>query len=131
MEASASYLSTIKHHRPVDEEGGEELLAPAHIDCSLLTIIYNPHCGLQVRISDANDGQWVDIPPASVGACRPVVLVGAELERATGGALKAMEHRVVKSKGFASMPHQSLVFHLRACHTAMLAPLNLAHKQVR
>lgn len=128
-EASASYISAIKYHHPVVKEGVEKLLAPAHIDGGLLTIIYTTQAGLQVRTPGGGDGQWVDVAPAAgSGQARLVVLVGAQLERATGGALKVVEHRVVKPDGPNSLPRLALVFRLRARHTAVLDPLKLAPK---
>ena len=70
--------------------------------------------------------------------CRLVVLVGAQLERATGGALKAVRHRVVVTEendnntaGSGTPPRRlSLVFRLRARHAAVLDPLKLAPKYV-
>lgn len=57
---------------------GEELLAPAHIDCSLLTIIYTTHRGLQVCTpGDDDNDQWVDVPPPTASKGRLSVLIGA------------------------------------------------------
>ena len=62
------------------------------------------------QVRGQKDGQWRDIPanpsPLSFlslandqqanasSACRVVVMLGATLEKATGSALKAVEHRV-------------------------------------
>lgn len=75
-----------------------------------------------------DSGDWIDIEPATAEQPRLVVLVGAQLERATGGALKAAQHRVIVKDG--NMPRHSLVFRLRARHTAILDPYKLAFKYV-
>lgn len=49
-------------------------------------------------------GRWVDLPPATPEACRVAVLVGAQLERAVGGAVRATEHRVVATAQGANVP---------------------------
>lgn len=122
FEASASYLSAIKCHHSIAEVGGKELLAQAHIDCSLLTIIYTTHHGLHVCTPGDDHDQWVDIPPPTTSKGCISVLIGAQLERATGGALKAAEHRIVKPN---SMPYRSLVFYsapaTRPCSTRSIS----------
>ena len=92
------------------------------------------------------DGLWTDVCAASAReeSCRLVVLVGAQMERATGGALKAVRHRVVAQRTHSGAEEEeegggvkwvasrrSLVFRLRARHTAVLDPLKLAPKYVR
>lgn len=80
---------------------------------------------------DPASGQWVDVAPATPEApFRLAVLVGAQLERATGGALKAAEHRVVFSGGGGNVPRLALVFRLRAPETAVLNPAALASRCV-
>jgi isopenicillin N synthase-like dioxygenase len=46
------------------------------------------------------DGLWTDVCAVSSReeSCRLIVLVGAQMERATGGALKAVRHRVVAER---------------------------------
>ncbi|REJ06114.1 isopenicillin N synthase family oxygenase [Microbacterium bovistercoris] len=65
----------------------------AHKDSGVLTLLWvEPgKGGLQVR----RDGQWVDAPPVP-GAF--VVNIGEMLEYATGGYLKATDHRVISPK---------------------------------
>jgi isopenicillin N synthase-like dioxygenase len=82
---------------------------------------------LQVRSSDGGGG-WIDVASATDEQCRLAVLVGAQLERATGGALKAAEHRVIEVDDPSNTPRVSLVFRLRARHTALLDPLKLVPK---
>lgn len=51
--ASASYLSGLKYHAPVEgtaDDDGPELLAPEHVDGGLLTVIWSAEEGLQVRV---------------------------------------------------------------------------------
>ena len=98
------------------------------------------HCTLSTQVNRPGFG-WEDVPSAAARdeeeeeePCRLVVLVGAQLERATGGALKAVRHRVVvedndnNTAGDGSPLRRSLVFRLRARHTAVLDPLQLAPK---
>ncbi|MDR2996621.1 MAG: isopenicillin N synthase family oxygenase [Microbacterium sp.] len=65
----------------------------AHKDSGVLTLLWvEPgKGGLQVR----RDGEWVDAPPVP-GAF--VVNIGEMLEYATGGYLKATDHRVISPK---------------------------------
>ena len=88
------------------------------------------------------DGELIDVSvPAAreqedEGSCSLVVLVGAQLERTTGGTLKAVRHRVIvedndnNMAGNGSPLRRSLVFRLRARHIAVLDPLKLAPKYV-
>jgi isopenicillin N synthase-like dioxygenase len=65
----------------------------AHKDFGVLTLLYveDGKGGLQVE----KDGEWIDAPPLN-GAF--VVNIGELLEVATGGYLKATNHRVVSPK---------------------------------
>ncbi|MHA6669792.1 isopenicillin N synthase family dioxygenase [Homoserinimonas sp. A447] len=65
----------------------------AHKDFGVLTLLYveDGKAGLQVE----KDGEWIDAPPLN-GAF--VVNIGELLEVATGGYLKATNHRVVSPK---------------------------------
>lgn len=69
-----------------------------------------------------------DIAPATDQQPRIVVLVGKQIGRATGSALQAAEHRVMQINQPSNLPRMSLVFRLRARHTALLDPLVLARK---
>lgn len=75
-------------HEPEPQQG-----VGAHKDSGVLTLLWvEPgRGGLQVE----RDGQWVDAPPVD-GAF--VVNIGELLEYATGGYLKATNHRVVSPK---------------------------------
>lgn len=75
-------------------------------------------------------GNWIDVPPASPEACRVAVLIGAQLERAVGGALRATEHRVVATAGRTNVPRHSIAFKFRARHDAMFDPVKLLPKYV-
>jgi isopenicillin N synthase-like dioxygenase len=113
------------------EEGEPPLLAPPHVDGGLLTVIFTTQRGLQVRAPDSSSSSrrhWIGVAPATDEQCRLAVLVGAQLERATGGALKAAEHRVIEMDNSYNTPRVSLVFRLRARHTAVLDPLKLVPK---
>ena len=81
----------------------------------------------QVRSQQQDGAEWTDVEPATAEACKLTVLVGAQLERATGGALKAVEHRVVEGD---ALPRHALVFRLRARPTAVLDPMALGAKYV-
>ncbi len=137
---SASYISAVKYHAPAVQgpalpalaaaDGQPDtppLLAPSHIDGGLLTVIYSTQPGFQVR---SGDGQWEDVPAATPEQRRLVVLVGAQLERATGGALRAVQHRVIATAtdDASNLPRQSLVFRLRAHRAAVLDPMPMMAK---
>jgi ubiquitin-large subunit ribosomal protein L40e len=83
---------------------------------------------LQVRVPGSN--RWIDVAPATDKQTRLVVLVGAQLERATGGALKAVQHRIILPSDGGRAHRLALVFRLRARHTAVLNPIALADKCV-
>ena len=72
-------------HEPLPQQG-----VGAHKDSGVLTLLWvEPgRGGLQVE----RDGEWVDAPPVE-GAF--VVNIGELLEYATGGYLKATNHRVI------------------------------------
>jgi isopenicillin N synthase-like dioxygenase len=91
-EAPATLIKVIRYPAAAGNPQG----VGAHKDSGVLTLLLaEPGSrGLQVRLPDSdrrNSGQWVDVPPLD-GAF--VVNIGELLEVATGGYLRATEHRV-------------------------------------
>ena len=69
------------------------LSCEAHVDSGLLTLLHQDDCGgLQVK---GNDGRWQGLAP---GAGAFVVNIGLALQRMTGRALVATQHRVLYQK---------------------------------
>ena len=83
------------------------------------------------QVRSRTTGRWVDVQPATPETCRVAVLVGAQLERAVGGAVRATEHRVVATAGHANVPRHSIAFKLRARLDAVLDWMKLLPKKVR
>jgi isopenicillin N synthase-like dioxygenase len=81
-----------------------------------------------LKVRSRATGLWVDLPPATPETCRVAVLVGAQLERALGGAVRATEHRVLMTAGHADVPRYSIAFKLRARHDAELNWMTLLPK---
>lgn len=87
-----------------------------------------------MQVRDPASGEWTDVEPDSTNdeePCRVAVLLGAHLERATGGALKAVEHRVLVKEAAGrptNLPRLVLVFRLRAPPNAVLNPVALSRK---
>jgi isopenicillin N synthase-like dioxygenase len=74
------------------EHGGQRrhLIGGAHVDSGFVTLLAQDGVeGLQAR---ARDGIWIDVPPDEGTLA---VNFGGVLERWTGGAIKATEHRVI------------------------------------
>ncbi|MFC4139056.1 MULTISPECIES: isopenicillin N synthase family oxygenase [unclassified Microbacterium] len=84
-------IKIVRYPGKVDPE--QQQGVGAHKDSGVLTLLWvEPgKGGLQVRY----DGEWVDAPPVP-GAF--VVNIGEMLEYATGGYLKATDHRVISPK---------------------------------
>jgi len=62
------------------------------------------------------------VPPATPETCRVAVLVGAQLERALGGAVRATEHRVLATSQGANVPRYSVALSFAPATTPSSIP---------
>ncbi|KAM0882896.1 hypothetical protein ACQ4PT_031999 [Festuca glaucescens] len=84
------------NHYPPCPDPGLTLGLPPHCDRNLITVLLQPGyvCGLQVSY----DGGWIDVEPVP-GAL--VINFGHQLEIATNGLLRSVEHRAVANAAVA------------------------------
>ncbi|KAF7082314.1 hypothetical protein CFC21_086194 [Triticum aestivum] len=78
------------NHYPACPDPGVTLGLPPHCDRNLITVLLQPGyvCGLQVSY----DGGWIDVEPIPEAL---VINFGHQLEIATNGLLRSVEHRAV------------------------------------
>ena len=111
-ERSSSLLKVLNYG---GGNGGGASLLEEHVDRGLLTMVVQQRGGLEVF--DQRDEDWKEMP---ADAC--VLLVGYTLEAASGGAFKAVKHRVRTSSSSSSSENRlSLAFQIRARRDASVS----------
>ena len=111
-ERSSSLLKVLNYG---GGNGGGASLLEEHVDRGLLTMVVQQRGGLEVF--DQRDEDWKEMP---ADAC--VLLVGYTLEAASGGAFKAVKHRVRPSSSSSSSESRlSLAFQIRARRDASVS----------
>ena len=111
-ERSSSLLKVLNYG---GGNGGGASLLEEHVDRGLLTMVVQQRGGLEVF--DQRDEDWKEMP---ADAC--VLLVGYTLEAASGGAFKAVKHRVRTSSSPSSSENRlSLAFQIRARRDASVS----------
>ena len=111
-ERSSSLLKVLNY---AGGNGGGASLLEEHVDRGLLTMVVQQRGGLEVF--DQRDEDWKEMP---ADAC--VLLVGYTLEAASGGAFKAVKHRVRTSSSSSSSENRlSLAFQIRARRDASVS----------
>ena len=113
-ERSSSLLKVLNYG---GGNGGGASLLEEHVDRGLLTMVVQQRGGLEVF--DQRDEDWKEMP---ADAC--VLLVGYTLEAASGGAFKAVKHRVRTSSSSSSSSSEnrlSLAFQIRARRDASVS----------
>lgn len=142
MEGSENSLVSLFDYQQRRPTLSSETLADAHEDRGVLTFIvsaasappnsqHSSHSqSLQVmRAGAASPSEWIDADATHDGqpssAIELIVLVGHTMEAATGGVLKASQHRVQRSVDAPrSVPssRQSVVFKFRAADDTVIDP---------
>ncbi|KAJ7149266.1 hypothetical protein C8R43DRAFT_1007596 [Mycena crocata] len=119
---ASSLLRLFRYNRP-EGGGGKKVVAEAHKDLGLLTLVVGQSPGLDAR--DPATGKWVsveDAPPGTPGRLTATLLAGQSLTYLTRGLYASGVHRV--SVLPPSLPDDkyrfSLVFALRPAPAALI-----------